>query len=432
MFEVLSLEQSRQPRHLPNQPQKLITSIPRKAVELHFLAHQNDTNTTAIMTTTTASTGPPSLSFPPSTFAKLSPHPYLLAHLSSDPSRRPNGRLTSAFRTPHVNTGSLTHAEGSAVVRIGDTTAVAGVRGEILLASDVPGHHVNRVGVNKQDDREGKDRDEAKELKDLDLLVPNIELATGCSPAFLPGQPPSMLAQGLSTRAYTLLHESRLVGIDDLRIWYAPPDGAGGDGMEDDGDVDGDGDGEAGEEKAVVKAYWTLYIDVLFISFDGNPFDAAWAATLAALRNVRLPRAYWDVDAEMVLCSDELSESKTLSLRGLPVACTFMIFGTKEAQAGNDGRNGKGKGKAKRQWILADPDTFEEGLCDESVTVVVDCSRGSQGQSQGRNSGTKLLEISKAGGTGVGRTEMRELVAMAEKRWVEWDGVLGSAAGGKT
>jgi hypothetical protein len=28
--------------------------------------------------------------------------------------------------------------------------------------------------------------------------------------------------------------------------------------------------------------------------------------------------------------------------------------------------------------------------------------------------------------------EMRELVGLAEKRWVEWDGVLGSGKDGKT
>jgi exosome complex component RRP43 len=296
------------------------------------------------------------------------------------------------------------------------------VRGEILLASDVAGHRVDLSARN--DSNTGTSSDGAKQLKELELLVPNIELATGCSPAFLPGQPPSTLAQGLSTRVYSLLHESRLVDIEDLKIGYAPPGGGGGDEMEEE-DVDGDNDGDD-VGKSVVKAYWTLYIDILFISFDGNPFDAAWAAALAALQNVRLPRAYWDVDAEIVLCSDELSESKTLSLRGLPVACTFVVFRAKEAQAGNGGRD------AKRQWILADPDTFEEGLCDESVTVVVDCSRGSRGQGHGQKHGTRLLGISKVGGTGVGKGEMRELVGLAEKRWMEWDGVLGPGKDEKT
>ena len=293
-----------------------------------------------------------------------------------------------------------------------------------MLASDVPGH---RVDLSARDGATGTSYDSAKQLKDLDLLVPNIELATGCSPAFLPGQPPSTLAQGLSTRLYTLLHSSCLVDFDDLKIWYTPPVGADGDEMDEEEDgMDGDGEAGEGKEKAVVKAYWTLYIDILFISLDGNPFDAAWAATLAALRNVRLPRAYWDVDAEMVLCSDELSEAKTLRLRGMPIACTFVVFTAGKGLQGQDEKEGK------RQWILADPDTFEEGLCDESITVVVDCSRSSRGQGHRSPLGTRLLGISKVGGTGVGRTEMKELVAMAEKRWLEWQGVLGSGPKGKT
>jgi len=133
----------------------------------------------------TSATPQSSLSFPRDTFAKLSPHPYLLAHLqpstsSSKPSRA-NGRSPTQFRPPHINNGSLTHAEGSTVVRIGDTTVVCGVRGEILLASDVGGYR-----ASLKSSRPGHD-----EARELDLLVPNIELATGCSPAFMPGQPPS-------------------------------------------------------------------------------------------------------------------------------------------------------------------------------------------------------------------------------------------------
>lgn len=335
------------------------------------------------------------LSFPRETFAKLSPHPYLLAHLQPQPpnpatSTRANGRSPSEFRPPHINNGSLTHAEGSAVVRVGDTTVVCGVRGEILLASDATGYRVDRPSTTRNFSN--------NEAKDLDLLVPNIELATGCSPAFLPGQPPSALAQSLSTRLYSLLHSSNLVNSDDLKIWYQPPDmsGSGEDGMEDD------------VAEPEVKAFWTLYIDILVISLDGNPFDAAWAAILSALRDVRLPKAYWDIDREAILCSDLLSDSKKLNLRGLPIASTFMVFRTKEqtrALSGGDGKN----------WLLADPDTFEESLCDESITVTVDCSEDTTG---------RLLGISKSGGTVIDRVKMAEVKSLAVKRWEQWNSAL--------
>ena len=275
------------------------------------------------------------------------------------------------------------------MVRIGDTTVVCGIRGEILLASNVAGYRVDKSSAAPST---GPGYNEAKEL---DLLVPNIELATGCSPAFLPGQPPSTLAQSLSTRIYSLLHSSGLVDGKDLRIWYQPPDLSDQDKMEED---------ESDATEPEVKAFWALYIDILFISLDGNPFDAAWAAVVSALRDVRLPKAYWDADREMMLCEDTLSESKKLKLNGLPIAVTMLVFRAKEQEQGRD----------KKHWILVDPDTFEEGLCDESVTVVVDCGTKK----------TKILSLSKAGGTIVGKEEMKDLVGLAEQSWSQLNQLL--------
>ena len=263
---------------------------------------------------------------------------------------------------------------------------MCGIRGEILLASDVAGFRVDNAATAPSS------RPGYSEAKELDLLVPNIELATGCSPAFMPGQPPSTLAQSLSTRIYSLLHSSSLINSDDLRIWYQPPDLSDQDKMDED-DVEG--------VEPEIKAFWVLYIDMLFISLDGNPFDAAWAAVVSALKDVRLPKAYWDADREMILCDDTISESKTLQLSGLPIAVTSLIFQAKE-QAGG------------KHWLLVDPDTFEEGLCDESITVVVDCGSGK----------TTLLGVSKAGGAIVGKDQMKEIVKLAEKRWATLNRIL--------
>ncbi|KAH8597725.1 ribosomal protein S5 domain 2-type protein [Bisporella sp. PMI_857] len=341
----------------------------------------------------------PTLSFPRQIFAKLSPHPYLLAHLSPPSStpqsttpplaKRPNGRTPTTTRPLNINTGSLSHCAGSAVTRIGDTTVVCGVRAEILLATNAPAFRHDNARL-----RPGKEYNEAKEL---DLLVPNIELATGCSPLFMPGQPPSTLAQTLSTRIYSLIHASNIIDGEELRIWYQPP------GFED--EEMGDGEVERAEPEGEIKAFWTLYIDILFISLDGNPFDAAWLAVLAALKDVRLPQAYWDPDLQSILCSDVTSQSKRLTLNGLPISTTALVFRAKEGM--------EGKGGDKRSWILLDPDAFEEGLCSETVSVVVDCSRG-----------TRVLGIEKHGGVVVGKEEMAEIVRLAEARWRELGGVL--------
>ena len=373
---------------------------------------------------------PDSLTLSSATFAKLSPHPYLLANLQPPPptdaasspsssvpvSARTNGRQPQQARPPNINTSSLSHAHGSAVVRTGDTTVICGVRGETLQASQIPNYRSRGFGFSGGDGDEDKDEDAAaEELREYDLLVPNIELATGCAPDFLPGVPPTSLAQTLSTRVYSLLHRARLLNAADLRIYQKEgmePAAQGG-GDEEQGDPELEPEPEPPRE---VKAYWVLYIDLLFISFDGNPFDAAWAAVLAALRDTRLPRAHWDPDREAVLCArPDAAEPRPLCLRGLPVACTAAVFtASRGRQRHQKAKNKPDSGGSDAYWVLVDPDRFEEGLCDESVTVVVDRSEGT---GTGTGAETKVLSISKSGGTVVGPQALRRLVAIAEERW---------------
>ena len=294
------------------------------------------------------------------TFAKLSPHPYLLANL--DPSdeaapKRSNARAPSEARDVTIKYGSLSHAHGSSLVRMGDTTVICGVRGETILTSNIPNYRQSNTQT---------------ELKDYDLLVPNIELATGCAPQFLPGGPPSTLAQTLSTRIFSLLHSTKLLNPEELRIWqHLPSESLAGD---DDEDQMKDSENTSGERQVV--AYWVLYIDIFFISFDGNPFDAAWAAVLAALRDTKIPQARYDSDRELVVCSRD--DPQPLTINDLPVACTAVVFTGKETDRPVDGKT----------WLLLDPDLLEESMCDESVTVVL--SR--------RDGKSKMLSISKHGG----------------------------------
>ncbi|KAI0204267.1 exosome complex exonuclease RRP43 [Astrocystis sublimbata] len=348
-------------------------------------------------------------------YAKLSPHPYLLANLQPSvpgtPASRTNGRQPTQARPPFVNTASLTHAHGSAVVRTGDTTVVCGVRGETLATSQIPNYRPPPPGADD-------DTASTAELREYDLLVPNIELATGCAPEYLPGVPPTTLAQTLSTRVYSLLHSSGLLDVQDLRIYHDPSaDEAGAEAegddehMQDD-DIDGVGIAIPTRE---VKAYWVLYIDLLFVSLDGNPFDAAWAAVVAALRNTKLPHARWDADREMVLCSRR-EAPVPLSVSGLPVACTAAVFTAKDRLKQSQSQSSRSGDKKDSFWILVDPDRFEESLCDETVTVVVDRSDKSED--------TRILGISKSGGTIVGQEVMRRFVKVAEGRWQDFKKVL--------
>lgn len=345
-----------------------------------------------------------STTFTPQTFAKLSPHPFLLANLqppshaaaaaAAKPTRT-NGRAPHQARPLNINASSLSHAHGSAMVRVGDTSVICGVRGELLPTTSIPHWRrpKSKAELEAVDDRDAELGEEgARELRDYDLLVPNIELATGCAPQFLPGVPPTTLAQTLSTRVYSLLHSTGLLDSEDLRVWYTPPSLEAG---EDDRMAEGEGDAAADVSEPEIKAYWVLYIDVLFVSFDGNPLDAAWIAILAALRDTKLPRAWWDPDREMVLCSR--TESKALSVRGLPIACTAAVLNEREAEFAGQSKS----------FVLFDPDRLEESLCHESITVVVDRTTGE----------TRIRGISKTGGSVLGPKDIREIAGVAENRW---------------
>ncbi|KAJ5612123.1 hypothetical protein N7510_005317 [Penicillium lagena] len=395
---------------------------------------------------------PPSLSLPPSHFARLQPHAYLLAHLSppaasNQPSIRANGRAPSQFRVTSANAGSLTHTNGSAVVRIGDTTAVCGVRAEILRTEDIASWSVSRTSTEasnkrrrlaelnekpneKYEDTAADDEDDRAHIEDLNLLVPNLSLSTGCAPGFTPGAPPSALAQSLSHQLLSLLHSTRLVRAEDLRIWYQPPS-LGPEELErhnDDEQMDVDSNPSGGVEdhkNREIKGFWVLYIDVMIISLAGNPFDAAWASVLAALRDTKLPRSWWDVDSEMILCSDNVSEASKLSLRGLPVASSFCVFEA-DAAAGwravviPDAEEQKARSQKKgsqQRWILADPDGYEENLGQERVCVVVDKEKGGKGK-------TVVLKMEKHGGWTVDSDELRQLVNISARRWDEMKRIL--------
>lgn len=369
----------------------------------------------------TAST-PQALTFPAQTFAKLSPSAYLTAHLTSPHGPlRPSGRKPSESRPPTVHTGSLTHTHGSAVVRCGDTAVVCGIRGEILKVEDVADwESIRRQQENIPTDSEGtiephdttteeekkrqRRKQDTAEISNLHLLVPNIDLATGCSPAHLATGPPSLQAQTLTHRIHTLLHTSHLLNMDDLQIWSLPPppsSPAPQSGMD-----EAQEDTEPLEKMAEpeIKAYWTLYIDLLFISLSGSAFDTAWLALLAALHNVRLPKAYYDTDTSSVLCSPLTSDARKLNLNDIPIPLSFGVFHGE----GEGGAKGEGKG---RTWILVDMDGFEEGLCKEVGTVVV-------------GEGGRVVRVEKGGGGVVGGKEMGGLVEKARGRREEWVGVL--------
>lgn len=56
---------------------------------------------------------------------------------------------------------------------------------------------------------------------------------------------------------------------------------------------------------------WCLYCDVICLNYDGNMYDAALIALMAALQNVKLPEVTYDEESERTT----ISPDKTLPLK---------------------------------------------------------------------------------------------------------------------
>ncbi|KAK1922907.1 ribosomal protein S5 domain 2-type protein [Papiliotrema laurentii] len=197
-------------------------------------------------------------------YQRLHPDSYLSRYLAKD--YRPDGRTVKQWRDVSINAGSISTAEGSALVRMGETTIVCGIKAEV-------------AEPNTSTPEEG-------------FVVPNVDLPAICSPKFKPG-PPGDEAQTLSNWLNDLIVSSQTLPTSSLCIRPG-------------------------------KAVWAIYIDVVCINYDGNAFDATVLAVMAALRNTRLPRANWNDETSKVVCVRD--ETYPLPLGRIPLSCSFGIF----------------------------------------------------------------------------------------------------------
>ncbi|KIJ16523.1 hypothetical protein PAXINDRAFT_113706 [Paxillus involutus ATCC 200175] len=231
-------------------------------------------------------------------FQRLHPHAYLDRFLAEGV--RPDGREPSEWRDVFVNVGSITTADGSALVRMGGTTIVCGVKAEIAEPElDSP---------------------------DLGFIVPNLDLPAICSPKFKPG-PPSEEAQVLSERLNEALVSSNMLPLSTLVI-------------------------SSGQ------AVWCLYIDATCINYDGNAFDAALLAMVAALGNTTLPQATSDPNTSGTTYSCAVRVPLSLNTNRMVVGLSFGCVG------------------GSTPSLLADPTSFEEPLLTSTISVVVDGEGG--------------------------------------------------------
>jgi exosome complex component RRP42 len=215
----------------------------------------------------------------------ISPKSYVLSLAKKG--ERADNRKSDEFRKPvTVEYGvSSKSAEGSARVKIGDTEVIAGVK--LDLGTPYP------------------------DRQDEGTIMVNSELLPLSSPEFESG-PPSIGSIELSRVVDRGIRESHSIDFKKLCV-------------------------EPGEK------VWMVFIDIYPINADGNLFDAASLAALAALKDARFP----------TLTEDGLVDYKNrsdtpLPLSKDPIECTVWKVGP---------------------MLLVDPSVDEENAAELRLTV---------------------------------------------------------------
>jgi exosome complex component RRP42 len=219
--------------------------------------------------------------------------------------KRSDGRKFDEFRNIEIEPGVISKAEGSARVKIGNTQVIAGIKMDI--GEPYP------------------------DTPDSGVMTTAAELIPLASPDFEAG-PPRENAIELARVVDRGIRESELIEVDKLCI-------------------------EAGEK------VWMVFIDIHIIDFDGNLFDAASLASLAALLTTKVPAERF-----------ELGDDYQLPLKEPPVSCTSVKF------------NGV---------VVMDPSLDEEEIAEARLTVATDKNGDIRAMQKGLNGSFSTDEIKK-------------------------------------
>lgn len=146
--------------------------------------------------------------------------------------KRTDGRTLSEFRKITIETNYVQKAEGSAVVSVGDTQVIAGIKA--TLGSPFP------------------------DTPDSGVITTSAELSPLASPYFESG-PPAEDAIELARVTDRAIRESHAIDLSKLCI------------------IPG-------------KLVWILFIDMYVLNDDGNLFDAATLASMAAIATTKIPK----------------------------------------------------------------------------------------------------------------------------------------------
>jgi len=238
--------------------------------------------------------------------------------------KRADDRKFDEFRNIEIETNLISKAEGSARVKIGNTQVVAGIK--MAMGDPYP------------------------DTPDSGVMVTAAELIPLASPDFESG-PPRENAIELARVVDRGIRESEVIEVDKLCI-------------------------EPGEK------IWMVFIDIHILDFDGNLFDAASLAALAALMTTKVPverlkPALLKLQEKFPSIKKYLDANPTdypLPLKEPPVSCTSVKY------------NGV---------VVLDPSLDEEETAEARLTVATDKNGDIRAMQKGLNGSFTREEIQK-------------------------------------
>lgn len=243
--------------------------------------------------------------------------------LSSE-GKRADGRKFDEFRDIKIDVNVVNKAEGSAKVTIGKTQVISGIKIDIGEPySDSP---------------------------DSGVMTTAAELIPMASPDFEAG-PPDQKSIELARVVDRGIRESQIIDVDQLCIVPA--------------------------EKV-----WLIFIDIHVLDYDGNLFDAASLASLAALMMAKVPIERLKPNLEKLQEKyptikqylEKYPENYPLPLSEPPISCTSAKF------------NG---------IVVMDPSLDEEQIAEARLTVATDNNGDVRAMQKGLNGSFSVDEIKK-------------------------------------
>ncbi|KAL4205429.1 hypothetical protein AMTRI_Chr01g137250 [Amborella trichopoda] len=212
-------------------------------------------------------------------YRRLFPLQFYERHLSD--SVRPDARPLNKTRPTSIVPAPLPSADASAMVKIGNTTMLSGIKLEIMFpSSDSPDEGCIAI----------------------DFHMPPI-----CSPMVRPGRP-AEAAPVISQQLNNVIMSSKLIDLKELSI-------------------------------ASGKAAWMVYLEIYCLDADGALFDAALLSAVAAIAHLEIPPVCLNEEGRVVSSQGQAetntdnngdtnnsnTEKRKLTLGSIPFSLTCLL-----------------------------------------------------------------------------------------------------------